>query len=83
MKNLVLSVSSLLLLATQVSAQESQPVVAVGANNQVAKVSTSTSYAYTVNDVKNQVNVSYSSNGNAQDDGDSPVRSKTFSKSFS
>lgn len=83
MKNLVLSVSSLLLLATQVSAQESQPVVSVSTNNQIAKVSTSTSYAYTVNDVKNQVNVSYSSNGNAQDDGDSPVRSKTFSKSFS
>ncbi|RZK46393.1 MAG: hypothetical protein EOO87_23650, partial [Pedobacter sp.] len=77
MKNLILSVSSFMLLATQVNAQEQQPAV-----NAATKVSTSTSYAYTVNDVKNRVNVSYSSNGDQDVKDDSPMRSKTFSKSF-
>ena len=77
MKNLILSVSSFMLIATQVNAQEQQPAV-----NAATKLSTSTSYAYTVNDVKNRVNVSYSSNGDQDVKDDSPMRSKTFSKSF-
>jgi len=79
MKNLVLSLSSLLLLAAQVNAQ--QPSVTVNSNTNDTK---NVSYAYTVNDVKNGTNVRYSSsNGGNQDfKDDGPMRSKTFSKSF-
>jgi hypothetical protein len=72
MKNLVLNMSSLLLLAVQVNAQ--QP-----ANASDTKT---VSYAYTVNDVKNAVNVRYDGSGNNQDAKDDPMRAKTFSKSF-
>jgi len=78
MKNLVLSLSSLLLLAAQVNAQQSS--VTVNSNTNETK---NVSYAYTVNDVKNSTNVSYSSSGGNQDlKEDGPMRSKTFSKSF-
>lgn len=78
MKNLVLSLSSLLLLAAQVNAQ--QPSVTVNSNTNETK---NVSYAYTVNDVKNSTNVRYNSNGGNQDlKEDGPMRSKTFSKSF-
>jgi hypothetical protein len=77
MKNLVLSMSSLLLLAVQVNAQ--QPSVKVSANVSEVK---NVSYSYTVNDVKNAVNVRYDDSGNNQDSKDDPMRSKTFSKSF-
>lgn len=79
MKNLVLSVSGLLLLAAQVNAQ--QPNITVNSNVNETK---NVSYAYTVNDVKNNTNVRYNSSSNNQDvKDDSPMRSKTFSKSFS
>jgi len=78
MKNLVLSLSSLLLLAAQVNAQQSS--VTVNSNTNETK---NVSYAYTVNDVKNSTNVRYSSSGGNQDlKEDGPMRSKTFSKSF-
>lgn len=78
MKNLVLSLSSLLLLAAQVNAQQSS--VTVNSNTNETK---NVSYAYTVNDVKNSTNVRYSSGGGNQDlKEDGPMRSKTFSKSF-
>lgn len=78
MKNVVLSVSGLLLLAAQVNAQ--QPNITVSSNVNETK---NVSYAYTVNDVKNSTNVRYSTSGNNQDvKDDSPMRSKTFSKSF-
>ena len=78
MKNLVLSLSSLLLLAAQVNAQ--QPSVMVNSNTNETK---NVSYSYTVNDVKNSTNVRYSSNDGNQDlKEDGPMRSKTFSKSF-
>lgn len=80
MKNVVLSVSGLLLLAAQVNAQ--QPNITVSNNSSVNETK-SVSYAYTVNDVKNSTNVRYNSSGNNQDvQDDSPMRSKTFSKSF-
>ena len=79
MKNLVLSVSGLLLLAAQVNAQ--QPNITVNSNVNETK---NVSYAYTVNDVKNNTNVRYNSSSNNQDvKDDSPMRSKTFIKSFS
>ena len=78
MKNLVLSLSSFLLLAAQVNAQQSS--VTVNSNTNETK---NVSYAYTVNDVKNSTNVRYSSSGGNQDlKEDGPMRSKTFSKSF-
>jgi hypothetical protein len=81
MKNVVLSVSGLLLLAAQVNAQQPNITVSSSSVNETKSVS----YAYTVNDVKNSTNVRYSSSssGNNQDvQDDSPMRSKTFSKSF-
>lgn len=81
MKNLVLSVSSMLLLATQVNAQQ-QPSATVSTNTKVS-TSVSSSYAYTVNDVKNSVNVRYNDSANSQDvQDDTPMKAKTFSKAF-
>lgn len=76
MKNLMLCMSGML-LATQINAQQVSTFVSVNAN-----ANTSTSYSYTVNDVKKQVNVKYSSNMQEVQD-DSPVKSKSFTKSFS
>lgn len=80
MKNLVLSMSSLLLLAAQLNAQ--QPSVTVNSSTNTNETK-NVSYAYTVNDVKNSTNVRYSSNSDNQDlKEDGPMRAKTFSKSF-
>jgi len=83
MKLTILSLSGMLLLATQVNAQQ-QPSVSVNVNPKVSTtVSTSSSYSYTTNDVKNNVNISYSSSSNSQDvQDDSPMKAKTFAKSF-
>ncbi|WP_316786050.1 hypothetical protein [Pedobacter frigiditerrae] len=84
MKLTILSLSSVLLLATQVNAQQ-QPSISVNVNPKVnTTVSTSSTYSYTVNDVKNNVNVKYNSNADSQDvQDDSPMKAKTFTKSFS
>lgn len=80
MKNLVLSMSSLLLLAAQLNAQ--QPSVTVNSSTNTNETR-NVSYVYTVNDVKNSTNVRYSSNSDNQDlKEDGPMRAKTFSKSF-
>ena len=83
MKLTILSISSLLLLGVQLNAQ--QGTITVNNNPKInTTVSTSTSYAYTVNDVKNNVNVTYNSSSNSQDvQDDSPMKAKTFAKSFS
>lgn len=75
MKNLMLCMSGML-LAIQVNAQQ----VSINSNTST-NANTSTSYAYTVNGVKNQVNVKYSSNMQELQD-DSPVKTKSFTKSF-
>ena len=79
MKNLVLSMSGAILLAVQVNAQ--QPSVTVNSNTNASNTK-NVSYSYTVNDVKNSVNVRYNDSGSNQDVKDDPMRSKTFSKSF-
>lgn len=83
MRNLKLVMSSMLLLAIQVNAQQASPTASANANVSVStNTSTSTSYSYTVNGVKNQVNVKYNSNGNQEVQDDGPVRAKTFNRSF-
>lgn len=85
MKLTILSLSSMLLLATQVNAQQQQPSISVNVNPKVnSTVSTSSTYSYTVNDVKNSVNVKYGDGSNNQDtQDDTPMKAKSFSKSFS
>ncbi|RZL47179.1 MAG: hypothetical protein EOP00_12700 [Pedobacter sp.] len=88
MKKLMLGMLGLL-LAIQVSAQ--QGVVNVNNNPQVTTNTTvstvvngkSSTYSYTVNDVKSGVNVKYgdgSNNESTQDD--TPMKAKSFTKSF-
>lgn len=84
MRKLILGISSVLLLAVQVNAQQ-QPSAAVvtGGNSKGSSSVTTSSFSYTVSDVKNSVNVKYgdgSNNENTQDD--TPVKSKSFTKSF-
>lgn len=82
MKSLILSVSSLLLLAVQVNAKQ-QPSASVNIGSKVSTSVTSSTYAYTVNDVKNSVNVTYSDSPNSQDvQDDTPMKAKSFTKSF-
>lgn len=86
MKNLMLGMSGILLLAMQVNAQQQKSTtLTVSQNDKVATtVSTSSSYSYTQSDVKNMVNIKYNDrmyNQDVQDD--SPVKSKAFSKTFS
>lgn len=81
MKNLVLSISGLLLLALHANAQQ-QPNVTVNPNINT-NVSSTSSYSYTVNDVKNSVNVKYGNGSNNQDvQDDTPMKAKSFSKAF-
>ena len=81
MKNLVLGISGLLLLALQANAQQ-QPNVTVNPNINT-NVSSTSSYSYTVNDVKNSVNVKYGDGSNNQDvQDDTPMKAKSFSKAF-
>lgn len=84
MKKLTLGVCAILMLATQLKAQQ-QPSVSVttSGNGKSVTTSTSSSYAYTNTDVKNSVNVRYgdgSNNDNVQDD--TPMKAKSFTKSF-
>ncbi|TKC13269.1 hypothetical protein FA048_02485 [Pedobacter polaris] len=72
----------MLLLAMQVNAQQ-QPSVTVNVNPKTSSTVTS-SYSYTVNDVKNSVNVRYNDNANSQDvQDDTPMKTKSFTKAFS
>ncbi len=81
MKNLVLGISGLLLLALQANAQQ-QPNVTVNPNINT-NVSSTSSYSYTVNDIKNSVNVKYGDGSNNQDvQDDTPLKAKSFSKAF-
>ncbi len=78
MKNLILVISGLLLIALQVNAQQ-QPNGTVNVNPNInTNVSSTSSYSYTVNDVKNSVNVKYN---DVQDD--TQMKAKSFSKTFS
>lgn len=83
MKNLVLGISGLLLLALQANAQQ-QPNVTVNVNPNInTNVSSTSSYSYTVKDVKNSVNVRYGDGSNNQDvQDDTPMKAKSFSKAF-
>jgi hypothetical protein len=88
MKKLVLSASSLFILATQVIAQE--PSINVNTSYKTTESTSiksktkdnSSTYSYTVSDVKNGVNVKYGDKTQEVQD-DSPSRAKTFTKSFS
>ncbi len=83
MKKLIFSVLGLTLLFTQVNAQQRTVVVETSPKVSTS-VNTSSSYAYTVNDVKNQVNVTYSNSPQSQEvTDDTPMKSKSFSKAFS
>ncbi|RZL62137.1 MAG: hypothetical protein EOO93_10240 [Pedobacter sp.] len=84
MKKLTVGVCAILMLATQLKAQQ-QPSVSVttSGNGKSVTTTTSSSYAYTNTDVKNSVNVRYgdgSNNDNVQDD--TPMKAKSFTKSF-
>lgn len=83
MKLTILSLSGMLLLATQVNAQQ-QPSVSVNPKvSTTVSTSSSSSYSYTVNDVKNSVNVKYGDGSNNQDtQDDTPMKAKSFSKAF-
>lgn len=88
MKKLILSASSLFILATQVIAQE--PSINVNTSYKTTESTTiksntkdnSSTYSYTVTDVKKGVNVKYGDKTQEVQD-DSPSRAKTFTKSFS
>lgn len=88
MKKLVLSASSLFILATQVIAQE--PSINVNTSYKTTESTSiksktkdnSSTYSYTVSDVKNGVNVKYGDKTQEVQD-DSPSKAKTFTKSFS
>ena len=81
--NLILSITSMLLLAVQVKAQE-QPNVNVTTNNKTS-VNVATNNNIQVATTKNgkSTTVVYGSNYNMQDEqDDTPMKAKTFSKSF-
>jgi hypothetical protein len=83
MKLTIFSISSFLLLAVQVNAQQQPSVNVVTGGGKTITTTTSSNYSYTNSDVKNNVNVNYSSNGNNQDvQDDTPLKAKNFSKSF-
>lgn len=82
MKNLILVASGMLMVVTQINAQQ-QPSVTVSTSPKIVTTvsSSSSSYAYTVNDVKNGVNVKYGDQTQEVQD-ETPVKSKSFTKSF-
>lgn len=88
MKKLILSASSLFILAAQVTAQE--PSINVNTGYKTTEPTTiksnaknkNVTYSYTVSDANNGVNVKYGDRTQEVQD-DSPFKAKTFTKSFS
>ena len=83
MKKLTLGVCAILMLTTQLKAQQ-QPSVSVttSGNGKSVTTTSSSSYAYTNIDVKNSVNVRYGDKTQEVQD-ETPMKAKSFTKSFS
>ncbi len=78
MKQLILSISGMLLLAIQTNAQD-QPMVKVDVSPKITTVNTNLSY-----NVNTDFKINTTVNVQDQDqDGDDPMKTKTFTKSFS